>query len=134
MSTSPDLSDIVKLKRAIEHDRDELWCQALIAVFKFGSPEQTKMLSYFNKHHAGVEPSGQRFEKAWPSLSERDAGTECEDCNGRGWFQTAKCCGKTKNGECLGECAEPMQMQCENCGGSGFVGAGDAAPPRDTEK
>lgn len=56
---APALSD--RLKRAIEHDRDELWCQALIAVFKFGSPEQVKMLEYFEAHRENFEPTGQRF-------------------------------------------------------------------------
>ena len=53
-----------QMREAIQHDRDELWCLALVTCFKFASVEQRKLVTFVNEHAATFVPTGQREVKA----------------------------------------------------------------------
>ena len=45
------------MRRAIQHDRDELWCAALINVFEFGSKEMKSVVDWFEANRKTIVPS-----------------------------------------------------------------------------
>lgn len=45
---------------------------------------------------------------------------ECPECNGQGWYMGYRCCGNLGyRAQCHGACAIPIQVECEDCHGSG---------------